>query len=176
MIGSIVHFTPDNLLEQLTHLDLVATISIESVPGVVIHFLQFVRAHLLRLEDDLVCSILQPIIGQDAPFLLHLGPNRRMGERSHNGEFGNVEFNLHEEIDQALDIIFILIIGTEDNRSFNADAMLLEALDPVTNNIGSIKNRLINIPGTGLGRENREPRHHQESGGRPISFSAESWR
>ncbi len=62
VVGAIIHLPADNLFEQLSHLKLMTAVGIKGIPGVIVHFLQFFRRHMLGLKNDLVGGIFKPVI------------------------------------------------------------------------------------------------------------------
>ena len=58
----------------------------------------------------------------------------RSASEENNGRI-NIEFNLDQKVDQPFDIVDALVVGAENDRSLNADAVLLEPLDPVADGL-----------------------------------------
>ena len=69
-----------------------------------------------------------------------------MRKRGQHGKFRQVQFNIHQEVDQSLDTVLRVFVQAEENRAFNPDAMVVIALDTVADIVGGIENSLVNIP------------------------------
>ena len=147
------HFFFDYLFEQFGHFYSLRFIVIKGVPSIIKQLLQFFRAHKLWLVDYPVGGKLIPVFGDDAvlpvQFLISFG----MRKGRQHGEFGKIEFDLQEKIDEAFNIFFGMAVKSEEYGAFHHDAVIVVALDPFFDLVGGIENRLVNVPGPGLGRQ-----------------------
>ncbi len=151
--GIVRHLLFHHLLEQLHHLELLRFILIKGVPGIIEQFLQLVRAHLFGLKHHLVRRVVVPVAGEDAVLPVQLFPGLGVGERGQDREFGQIKLDLQQKIDQPFDEVFIVIVEPQEDRALHPDAVVVVALDPLLDIIRGVEDRLIHVPGPGLGRE-----------------------
>ena len=84
------------------------------------------------------------------PLLLaHIVVRLGMREGGEHRELRQVQPDIKEKIYEPLDIILIMVVHAEQNRALNRDVVIMIALDPLPDEIGGIKNRLVHVPGAG---------------------------
>ena len=76
-----------------------------------------------------------------------------MGKGGQDREFGKIQLDVEEEIDQPFDGILGMAVESEQNRALDADAVVVVALDPLADVVRGVEHRLIHVPGPGLGGE-----------------------
>ncbi len=79
-----------------------------------------------------------------------------MGEGGKDREFGDVDLDLKEEIDETLDKVLVLLVGPQQDRALYADTVVLEPPDPVPYYVGRVEYCLVDIPRPGV---RRKPEH-----------------
>src|SRR5664280_932165 len=97
--------------------------------------------------------VMIPVMIKDASLFEKVAVCLGMRKRSEYGEFRKVEVDLEQKIDQPLDIVFRLVIETEQDGSFHSDPIFMVLLDPVADVIRLVEHSLVNIPCTGLSSE-----------------------
>src|SRR5512135_1310427 len=148
----IFNFPTNYFSEKLSHPDLITPIfSIEGVPCIVVKLLKFFGRHMFRLKYHLICRVMEPVVTENSPFFLIPFSDGGVRKWRQNGKFRHIQFNLKEEIDESLDIFFVLIVRTEQDRAFNADAVVFQPLYPVPDNIRCIEDSLIHVPASRIG-------------------------
>ena len=85
---------------------------IEGAPGVLIKFLQAFRTHVLGLIHHLSGVVMIPVVVEDTALAHQVVVGLGVRERSQNGELGQVQIDLQEEVNQAEDVIFCLVVET----------------------------------------------------------------
>jgi hypothetical protein len=139
------------LSEKLAHTEgIVVARAVKGVPGIVIHLLELFGRHILRLEDDPISGIVGQIVAQNPSFLLKLGPDRGVGIGREDGKLCDIKIDLQEKINEALDVVLILIVGAEDDGPLYADPVVLEPLNAISDDIGGVENGLVDVPASCL--------------------------
>ena len=151
--GPVCHFLNNNPLKKFEHPVGLGFFPVEGFPGPVVQFLKTFRAHVFGLKDDLVAGIVVPIVGQDPSLLVEVRKGPGVGEGSQDGELGHVQVYFQEKIRQAEDVVLGLTVETQEDGPLHADPEVVVFFNPVADEVGGVEDRLINIPGPGLGRQ-----------------------
>ena len=136
--------------EEAEHLLLLTLVVIERVPGVFVELLKPFGGHLFGVEDDLPGVVVIPIEVEDAPLAEVVVVALGVGEGRHDGELGQVEVDLEEEVDEALDVVFRLVVEAQQDGALDADAVVVVTLDALADVVRGVVDGLIDVPGAGL--------------------------
>ena len=91
-----------------------------------------------------------PIEVEDAPLTEVVVVALGVGEGRHDGELGQVEVDLEEEVDEALDVVFRLVVEAQQDGALDADAVVVVTFDALADVVRSVVDGLIDVPGAGL--------------------------
>ena len=64
---------------------------------------------------------------------------------------GQVELDLQQEVDQALDVVLGVLVQAEQDGPLDADAVVVVAPDALADVVRGVEDRLVDVPGAGLG-------------------------
>ncbi len=140
-----------DLFEELEHLVVLGFVPVKGLPGIRMQFLETLRTHLPRLEDDPVGRVGVPVVGQDPLFPLEILEGPGMGKGGEHGELGQIQLDLQEKIDEPLDAVLRVLVQSQQDRPLHGDAVVVIAFDPVADVIRGVEDGLIDVPGPGLG-------------------------
>ena len=144
-------FLADHSGEEFGHLHCLGLIVVEGVPSIGQQLLEPIGAHVLGTEDHLIGRVVVPVGGEDALLAVQVLVGPGVGKGGQDREFGQIQFDLHKKVDQALDIPFRVLVQAEQDGALHADAVVVITFDAVADIVRGVEDRLIDIPGAGLG-------------------------
>ena len=84
---------------------------------------------------------------------LQVRPGLGVRERREDRELGQVEVDLHQEVDQPPDVVLGVVVHPEQDRAFDGDPVVVVATDPVADVVRGVEDGLVDVPGPRPGRE-----------------------
>ena len=88
--------------------------------------LKLLNRHLLGFEDDMAHVVVRPIMIDDSPFLFKPFSERCSRKGSEDGESRKFDIIFLNEFDRMFKDSWIIAIESEDERTVDADMMILD--------------------------------------------------
>src|SRR5688572_30060037 len=114
-------------------------IAVGVFPGRLDALLEFVDAHVFRLEDHVLRVVQLPVLREDAPFGVEPLVERRIREWRYHGEPWQVDLRLHGEFGGLEEDVGAIVVQTEDEAPLQCDSVLVQPIHNRRITIGRVE-------------------------------------